>query len=121
MHHTGIDELLKHNRQKDIMLQRTSGGVHRDDLLFHLNEQAFKTIASQGQRKSLLFALKLAEMEILKEEKAYVNNVYPDCILLNMFLKMLPLHTSYYSRQNLLSSHLNGLCLLKMVTYGRFQ
>jgi len=52
-----------------LMIQRTSGGVHRDDLLFNLGEQPFKSIASQGQRKSLLFALKLAEMEILKQEK----------------------------------------------------
>lgn len=71
MHHASLDELLKHNRQKDLMLQRTSGGVHRDDLLFHLGEQPFKTIASQGQRKSLLFSLKLAEMEIIKEEKHF--------------------------------------------------
>jgi DNA replication and repair protein RecF len=69
MHHVSIDQLLKHNRQKDLMLQRTSGGIHRDDLLVQLGEQPFKTIASQGQRKSLLFALKLAEMEIIKEEK----------------------------------------------------
>jgi DNA replication and repair protein RecF len=69
MHHLSINELLKQNRQKDLMLQRTSGGIHRDDLLFQLVEQPFKSIASQGQRKSLLFALKLAEMEILKEEK----------------------------------------------------
>ena len=69
LHHLALDDLLKHNRQKDLMLQRSSGGIHRDDLLFHLGDQLFKTIASQGQRKSLLFALKLAEMEILKEEK----------------------------------------------------
>jgi DNA replication and repair protein RecF len=50
-------------------VQRTSAGIHRDDLLFSLGEQPFKSIASQGQRKSLLFALKLAEMEALKEEK----------------------------------------------------
>ena len=69
LHHNSLEELLHHNRQKDLMLQRTSGGIHRDDLLFHLSGQSFKTIASQGQRKSLLFALKLAEMEILKEDK----------------------------------------------------
>lgn len=69
MHHMDLHELLKHNRQKDLMLQRSSGGIHRDDLVFHLSGQPFKNIASQGQRKSLLFALKLAEMEILKEEK----------------------------------------------------
>ena len=36
-----------------------------------LNSQSFKVAASQGQRKSLLFALKLAELEILKEFKQF--------------------------------------------------
>lgn len=69
LHQWSLDQVLQQNRQKDLALQRTSGGIHRDDLLFSLSAQPFKTIASQGQRKSLLFALKLAEMEILKEEK----------------------------------------------------
>lgn len=69
MHQVSLNELIKLNRQKDLLLQRTSGGVHRDDLLLNLGGQPFKSIASQGQRKSLLFALKLAEKEILKEEK----------------------------------------------------
>ena len=64
-----LNELLKHNRNKDLLIQRTSVGIHRDDLVFSLGEQPFKSIASQGQRKSLLFALKLAEMEALKHEK----------------------------------------------------
>ena len=42
MHHMDLQELLRHNRQKDLMLQRTSGGIHRDDLLFHLSGQPFK-------------------------------------------------------------------------------
>jgi DNA replication and repair protein RecF len=62
MHHLKVDELLKHNRQKDLMLQRTSGGIHRDDLVLQLGEQPFKSIASLGQRKSLLFDFKLADM-----------------------------------------------------------
>jgi len=66
---TSMDELLRQNRQKDLVVQRTSGGIHRDDLLFQLSGQAFKSMASQGQRKSLLFALKLAELEILKQQK----------------------------------------------------
>ncbi|MGN6401560.1 MAG: DNA replication/repair protein RecF [Flavisolibacter sp.] len=69
MHNISMAELLKINRQKDLVVQRTSGGIHKDDLFFRLGEQPFKSIASQGQRKSLLFALKLAEMEIIKEEK----------------------------------------------------
>jgi len=64
-------ELLNASQTKDIMIMRTTSGVHRDDLEFNLNEQPFKNIASQGQRKSLLFALKLAEMEMLKKEKGF--------------------------------------------------
>ena len=64
-------ELIKLNRNKDCMLQRTTSGIHRDDLEFRLGEESFKNIASQGQRKSLLFALKLAEMDTLKKEKGF--------------------------------------------------
>lgn len=64
-----MKELLAYNRQRDLMIQRTTVGIHRDDLSFLMGEQNFKNIASQGQRKSLLFALKLAEMDVLKEEK----------------------------------------------------
>lgn len=71
LHNVSMTELLHLTRQKDTVLGRTSGGVHRDDLVFQLGGQTFKSIASQGQRKSLLFALKLAEMEILKKEKGF--------------------------------------------------
>lgn len=64
-------ELLHLNRQRDIAAQRTTGGIHRDDLVFNLAGQLFRNIASQGQRKSLLFALKLAEMDVLKENKGF--------------------------------------------------
>jgi DNA replication and repair protein RecF len=78
------EELLTRNRQKDLLLQRTSGGIHKDDLSFNLGEQPFKNIASQGQRKSLLFALKLAEMEVLKKEK----RVTPFLLLDDVFEKL---------------------------------
>lgn len=64
-------QLLISSRQKDRLLQRTNTGIHKDDLTFLLNENIFKTIASQGQRKSLLFACKLAEFEILKKIKGF--------------------------------------------------
>jgi len=66
-----FSELLHLNRQRDITAQRTTGGIHRDDLVFNLSGQLFKNIGSQGQRKSLLFALKLAEMDVLKENKGF--------------------------------------------------
>lgn len=64
-------ELLVATRQKDCVQQRTSSGIHRDNIEISLGTQAFRSIASQGQRKSLLFALKLAEMEVLKKEKGF--------------------------------------------------
>jgi DNA replication and repair protein RecF len=66
-----FDALLNQFREKDFYLQRSNGGIHKDDISIQLNEQVFKNIASQGQRKSLLFALKLAEFEILKKNKGF--------------------------------------------------
>jgi len=64
-------ELLRIKRSKDWTTMRTTSGIHRDDLEFELNDQSFKSNASQGQRKSLLFALKLAEMEVLRKHKGF--------------------------------------------------
>lgn len=66
-----FESLLKQFRDRDLMLQRSTVGIHKDDMEMTLDGQPFKTIASQGQRKSLLFALKLAEFETLKKEKGF--------------------------------------------------
>jgi DNA replication and repair protein RecF len=66
-----LTDLLKQNRERDRMLQRTSKGIHRDDLQFSMHQLQFKNIASQGQKKSLLFAMKLAEYEIIKSTKGF--------------------------------------------------
>jgi len=79
-----LDDLLKQNLDRDRILQRTNAGVHKDDWLFELNEQPFKNIASQGQRKSLLFALKLAEYEIIKTNKGFA----PILLLDDVFEKL---------------------------------
>jgi DNA replication and repair protein RecF len=82
--HTAFDKLLRQYREKDLLLQRTTQGIHRDDIEMKLKEQTFKSIASQGQRKSLLFALKLAEFEILKETKGFT----PILLLDDVFEKL---------------------------------
>jgi DNA replication and repair protein RecF len=64
-----FSELLIKSRQRDLLAQRSTTGVHKDDVVFFLNENNFKNTASQGQRKSLLFACKLAEFEILRIAK----------------------------------------------------
>jgi len=66
-----IDELLLSGREKDCLSMRTNIGVHRDDIEMKMNESLFKNTASQGQRKNLLFALKLAELKVLSEEKGF--------------------------------------------------
>jgi DNA replication and repair protein RecF len=45
--------------------------VHKDELGIQLNSHPFRSTASQGQRKSLLFALKMAEFEMLKSNKGF--------------------------------------------------
>lgn len=62
-------ELLKNNREKDIILQRSTTGIHKDDLVFKIASFPLKKYASQGQMKSFILALKLAQYEVLKREK----------------------------------------------------
>jgi DNA replication and repair protein RecF len=76
--------LLRENRVRDMYLQRTDAGTHRDDVEFKLYEKPFKIIASQGQRKSLLFALKLAEYNILRRHKG----ITPVLLLDDVFEKL---------------------------------
>ncbi len=64
-------ELLFNYRNRDLASGRTLAGIHRDDIQIKLAGQPFRQIASQGQRKSLLFSLKLAEFNLLKEKKGF--------------------------------------------------
>ena len=59
--------LLDQNLEKDRMLTYTSKGIHKDDLLFEMNGISMKRTASQGQQKSFLIALKLSQMNRIKE------------------------------------------------------
>lgn len=63
------ESLLLLNREKDRVLQRTSAGIHRDDLHLMMDGVAIKKFASQGQLKSCLLALRLAQYEMLRQEK----------------------------------------------------
>ena len=66
LHESFMQDLLAENEAKDRVLQYTSSGTHRDDLVFHLGEHPIKRVGSQGQQKSFLIALKLAQFEITK-------------------------------------------------------
>jgi DNA replication and repair protein RecF len=64
-------DLLHQALPKDKVIQRTTVGIHKDDLIITIQAQSFKQEASQGQRKSLLFAIRLAEWELLKKVKGF--------------------------------------------------
>ena len=63
-----FDNLLKENLNKDRALQYTSSGIHKDDLNFEITDYPVKKFGSQGQQKSFLIALKLAQFEFLKQK-----------------------------------------------------
>ncbi len=79
-----MQQLLQAARQKDMALQRTTVGIHKDDLAIKMGDSNFKNEASQGQRKSLLFALKLAEWQTLKNKKGFA----PILLLDDVFEKL---------------------------------
>lgn len=81
---TAFPDLLTQNHSRDVLLQRTSDGIHRDDLLLMLDGHPIKQTASQGQRKNFLFALKLAQYEILKLSK----DISPLLLLDDIFEKL---------------------------------
>ena len=60
--------LLQENISKDRILQYTSVGIHKDDLSFNIENYPIKKFGSQGQQKSFLIALKLAQFEFVKKQ-----------------------------------------------------
>ncbi len=62
-----FDQLIVENLEKDRILTYTTKGIHKDDLLFEMNGISMKKTASQGQQKSFLIALKLSQMNRIKE------------------------------------------------------
>ncbi len=57
--------LLRESRQRDLALGYTTRGIHKDDLELMFRAQPVKREGSQGQKKSFLIALKLAQYEFL--------------------------------------------------------
>ena len=58
-------QLLRESLREDINAQRTTTGIHKDDIRFSINENLLRDIGSQGQIKSFLIALKLAQFKMM--------------------------------------------------------
>lgn len=68
---------LRETAERELRMKYTVAGVHRDDILFMINNMPSKDFASQGQIRSIAIALKLAEAKMIYEK----SNDYPIMIL----------------------------------------
>lgn len=84
LHDMPLEHLLTNALAKDRMLQYTSVGIHKDDLAFEINGYPVKKFGSQGQQKTYLIALKLAQFNFIKKE----SGVSPILLLDDIFDKL---------------------------------
>ena len=79
-----MSDLLDHNLEKDKVLQLTSVGIHKDDLDLLISGMPIKKFGSQGQQKTFLIALKLAQFDFIKEK----SGMNPIVLLDDIFDKL---------------------------------
>lgn len=66
-----LTEIFEQHRERDLTMKYTMGGIHKDNLDFTIGELPIKKFGSQGQQKSFLIALKLAQFEYTSNIKGY--------------------------------------------------
>ena len=66
-----LSELFVTNLQRDRMLQYTTSGIHKDDLELKISDYPIKKFGSQGQQKSFVVAMKLAQFEFTRNLKSF--------------------------------------------------
>jgi DNA replication and repair protein RecF len=79
-----FSNLMKQSLEKDLSFQFTTTGIHKDDLIFKLGDYPLKRIASQGQQKTYLTSLKLAQFDYLHQHKS----IKPILLLDDIFDKL---------------------------------
>jgi len=79
-----MPDILKKSLVKDKIIQYTTCGIHKDDLSFDIGDYPIKKFGSQGQQKSYLIALKLAQFEFIKQQ----SKVTPILLLDDIFDKL---------------------------------
>ncbi len=79
-----FSDTLKSALERDRMMQFSTVGIHKDDLVFSIGNFPVKRFASQGQQKSFLIALKLAQFDFIKE----IKNIKPILLLDDIFDKL---------------------------------
>ncbi|HBS86335.1 MAG: DNA recombination protein RecF [Bacteroidetes bacterium GWF2_38_335] len=67
LHNSDFSALMNGSIEKDRVLQYTTVGAHKDDLHLNLGEYPIKRVGSQGQKKTYLLALKMAQFEFIRD------------------------------------------------------
>lgn len=84
LHEMGFEELFNQHREMDRQRQHSTAGIHKDDLVFEIGGHPLKKFGSQGQQKTFLIALKLAQFIFITEKK----DVKPILLLDDVFDKI---------------------------------
>jgi DNA replication and repair protein RecF len=79
-----FEQLLSDALQKDRAAQYTTVGIHKDDLVLNIGDYPIKKLGSQGQKKTYLVALKLAQFNFIKE----ISGLKPILLLDDIFDKL---------------------------------
>lgn len=78
------EEELENNLQEELRRKHSTIGIHRDDIIFYINKENSKDFASQGQQRSIILSLKIAELEYLKKNHDY----FPILLLDDVFSEL---------------------------------
>ena len=81
---SSFSELIYNNINRDKLSKKTQFGIHKDDILFKMNNHLIKKTGSQGQQKSFLISLKLAQFDFIKQKV----NFKPILLLDDIFDKL---------------------------------
>jgi DNA replication and repair protein RecF len=79
-----FSDLLLQSERNDLAAQRTTQGIHKDELVFTINQNPLRKFGSQGQQKSFIIALKLAQYQYLKQK----TGIKPLLLLDDIFEKL---------------------------------
>lgn len=93
--HQELCDKYQRNLERDIMFKITSSGIHKEDFVFRMNDKDVATYASQGQKRSILLALKVGMIYMIHE----IIHEYPVLLLDDVFSEL-----DRYRRQELLHS-----------------
>ncbi len=81
-----MSDLLRNAWERDRLAQHTTAGIHKDDLIFTIDGQPLKRYGSQGQQKTYLIALKLAQFDLTQKR----SGIRPILLLDDIFDKIDP-------------------------------